>query len=239
MIFTYDYKPAVEDFTHSRTLSLKAILKMLENAANGHSALAGDTIFETERIKTAWVLTDWQIQIDDFPTYKDTLKAETWSEKLSSPLVANRNFLLYKNGEIFGRGATRWVLFDIEAGRLCKIDASLIEKYKSETKTVFDDKKLIKIDMPETFAAETKITVRRSDIDFNNHVHNLVYIDYALEALPPDVYSQNFKNLRITYKTAITDSKEILCKYGCKDGKHTVAVYDENGTLCTMLMMWD
>ena len=239
MIYSCEYKPVIEDYTKERNLSITAIVKMMENAANGHSKMAGDDIFETERIKTAWILTDWQIQLDEYPNFNDELKVETWSETVTSPLVANRDFLLYKNGNIFGRAATRWVLFDLEAKRLGRIDDTLIEKYKPEEKFVFEEKKLSKIEIPESFDSETKITIRRSDIDFNNHVHNLVYLDYALESLPEDVYKNSvFKNIRITYKTAITESREIICKYKATDGKHTVLIYDDAGNLCTMIQLW-
>ena len=80
MIFTYDYKPVIEDFSKDGKLSIVAILKILENAGNGHSDYAGDSIFKTEGITRAWILTEWSIKIDEYPSYGDEIKAETWSE---------------------------------------------------------------------------------------------------------------------------------------------------------------
>lgn len=238
MIFSYDYKPVIEDFSKDGKLSLTAILKILENAGNAHSDYAGDSIFNIAGKTKAWILTEWSIKIDEYPSYADEIKAETWSEDLSSPLVANRNFLLYKNGKICAKGASVWVLFDMAAQRLSKIDESLLESYKPENKKVFEEKKPAKIEKPESFAAEKAVEIRRSDIDFNNHVHNLVYLDYAMQVLPQEVYeSSKFKSLRVTYKTAVKGGNNVICRYAQSDGKHVVFIYNEEDQLCTMVQL--
>ena len=43
--------------------------------------------------------------------------------------------------------------------------------------------------------------VQRRDIDTNKHVNNLIYLDYAYEALPSEIYENyNFSNIEIMYK---------------------------------------
>ena len=43
--------------------------------------------------------------------------------------------------------------------------------------------------------------VQRRDIDTNNHVNNLYYLDYAIEALPEELYNTTkFSNIEIMYK---------------------------------------
>lgn len=228
MIFEYNYKPVIEDFNKDGILTLTAIVKIFVNNANAHSDLAGDSVFNIKDLSRAWVLTDWQIQMDDYPVYGDELMAETWSEGFSSPLVANRNFLFYKNGNVCGKATTRWILLDLATGRPTRIDPAYLEKYETEDKTVFEDKKLIRIPSPENFSAETTIPVRRSDIDFNNHVHNLTYLDYAHEVLPENICETNFKSLRISYKTGLKAGSKAVCKYAEADGSHVVFISDEN-----------
>ena len=92
--------------------------------------------------------------MEDFPVYGDEVMAQTWSEGFTSPLVANRNFLFYKNGKICGKATTRWILLDLASGRPSRIDPAYLEKYGTEDKTVFEDKKL-NID---TFNKKSSIT---------------------------------------------------------------------------------
>ena len=130
------------------------------------------------------------------------------------------------------------MLFDLNKGRPAKIDESLILKYQPEAKQVFCDKKITKIAVPETFTSEVEIKPRRNDIDFNNHVHNLVYIDYAMEALPTEIdKAQNFKSIRINYRTAVTGESKIIAKYAFFEEKHTVCIYDDSGELKTIILI--
>lgn len=231
MIYTEDYKTVIEDFGKDGKLNLSGILRIFENLGNRHSDLAGDSVFKYDGSSAAWVLTEWQIQVEDFPLYSDKIKVETWSEGLKSPLVANRNYAMYKNGQLCVKGTTRWVLFDIKTQRLCKIEKELLDKYQPEDKVIFENSKLEKIPVPESFQAEKALQMRRSDIDFNNHVHNLTYLDYALESLPEEAYKTAYKNLRITYKTAIKEGEEIKGKYADVDGKKVVLITDSTDAL--------
>ena len=236
MIFDYQYKPVIEDFSKDGTMTLNAVVKILENAGNAHSDFAGDSVFNITNLSKAWVLTDWQIEMTEYPNYGDEILAQTWSEGFTSPLVANRNFLFYKNGKICGKATTRWILLDISAGRPCKIDPVYLEKYGTENKTVFDDKKLIKIPVLETFEKELIIPGRRSDIDFNFHVHNLVYLDFAKEVLPETDFDLTFKNLRISYKTGLKSGGTAICRYAKIENCHIVFIFDENETPSAQVM---
>lgn len=238
MIFEQEYKPVVEDFTKTGKLSLFGILKFLENTGNCHSDAVGDSIFVGRENTKAWILTDWQLKIESYPSYSDTIKSQTWSEPLKSPVVATRDFILYKNNEVCVKGMTKWVLYDIASKHPCRIEQQLLDKYQPEDKSVFEDQRLVKISEPASFEYEKKIEIRRSDVDFNGHIHNLMYLDYALEAIPLEVYEkQQVKQLRISYKSAVTSDQEIVCKYAHVDEAHLVYMYDEGGQLKTIVQL--
>lgn len=238
MIFEQEYKPSVEDFSKDGKITLFAILKILENTGNAHSDKAGDSRFAGGQNTKAWVLTDWQIEVIEYPSYEDTITIQTWSQLLKSPVVASRDFILCKNGSVCVKGTTRWVLFDLAAKRLCKIGQELLDKYKPEDKSVFEDQRLIKISEPVSFESEKKIEIRRNDFDFNGHIHNLMYLDYALETIPLESYkNQYFKQLRISYKSAVTSETEIVCKYACVQNTHVIYMYSTNGQLKTLVQL--
>lgn len=101
----------------------------------------------------------------------------------------------------------------MNTNRLARLRPELIASYEPEDKTVFGGVKSERITVPEVFDSETEIAIRRSDIDFNNHVHNLCYLDYALETLPMELYeSASFRNIRIVYKNALTNENIAICK---------------------------
>ena len=92
---------------------------------------------------------------------------------------------------------------------------------------------MIRLKEPKVYESEMPYRVRRSEIDLNGHVHNLCYLDFALEALPEDVYhNRDFHDIRITYRKEIgAEEKDVLFKYHNEDGIHTVGIYGADGIL--------
>ena len=236
MIIDFEYQPVLEDYKKNGDMLLGSILKILENSGNKHSDAAGDAILEGTNNGKAWILTDWLIEIGTYPKYGDKILARTWSEPLNHPLTCTRDFEIYCNGELSVRGMTKWILLDLESNRPCRLTAEILDKYQPEDRHTFEDSKLPRLLAPETFSRETPISIRRLDIDFNDHVHNLTYLDYAVEGLPEDVFkNRDFKKLRISYKLAVKAGEEISCKYAEIEGHHICCIYGKDNDLRTQI----
>lgn len=94
-----------------------------------------------------------------------------------------------------------------------------------------------KIHVPEEYQFETEYIVGKSDIDVNNHMHNLNYLDLANEALPEEIYQkEQLNNVRITYKKEIKLGEIVKCKYSFKDGKHFIAVKSQDESVLHALI---
>lgn len=236
MFVDFDYKPLLEDYTDDKKLSAGAILKIMENAGSSHSDLVGDTILDARKKGYAWVLSDWLLDVENYPEYGAQILAKTWSRGSVSILSFAREFELFCNGNRCAKALSQWVLLDANTGRPMKIGSEMNDMYKVESKSNYEGVKLGRIALPETFESETRIQPRRVDIDFNEHVHNLTYLDYALEALPESVYkTSRFKRIRISYKSAVLYGEECICKYAFADGRHLVCIYGSDGTVKTII----
>lgn len=236
MIVEFEYQPLLEDYKKNKDMKLSSILKIFENAGSKHSDIAGDTIINGQNIGKIWVLSDWMLEIIDYPKYGDKILAKTWSEPLTQALFCTRDFQLFCNGTQTVKGTTKWVKFDLSTNRPCKIDNDLMVKYEPEDKVEFTQTRLPRLVAPKNFSNEVEIQIRREDIDFNDHVHNLTYLDYALEALPKDVYdSRDFRNVRISYKNAVKPGDKICCKYVYEDNKHVCCIFGDDGILKTQI----
>lgn len=236
MFVELKYTPTLEDLDGKGQYELYSLFKMLENAGSQHSDKANDNVIQSTNNGRAWVLTDWYAEFESYPKEKDDIKVITWSEKLSQTFIVGRDYELYSNGKIFGKATSRWVILDINSGRPLRIDDSLISQYEPEDKLVFAETKLPRIAMPEAYSIEKEIQLRRTDIDYNGHVHNLNYINYAMEVLPEEVYNKrDFKHIHITYKMAIFPGEKIIAKYAFADGKHLVNIFNDKGELKTQI----
>ena len=107
------------------------------------------------------------------------------------------------------------------------------DKYESEPdRSVFGEKDIEKLKVPNSFESSIKYKTKRKDIDVIGHVHNLYYLDLAYEALPEEVYNQRpFDNIRIMYKKEIKYGEIVICKYSKEQNKNVVVIESENGEI--------
>ena len=230
MILENEYTIKLSEIGKGNKVTNKAILSYLEDIGGIHSNKAGYGIFEIEQTHLSWILLGWKLQVIRRPRYTEKIKIKTWSKGVVK-LYTYREFEVYdEQGNLIIKASSKWVLLDIERGRIVRIEPEIIEKYEPEVdKEVFGIEEFDKIKEPNEYESETKYTVRRADIDVNNHMHNLNYIELANEALPEYLYrGALFNDVRITYKKEIKLGDVVKCKYTFKDDNHIVVVKSED-----------
>ena len=233
MILENEYTVKLSEIGKGNKVTNKAILSYLEDIGGIHSNQAGYGIFEIAKTHLSWILLGWRLQVIRRPRYAETIRIKTWSKGVVR-LYTYREFEIYdEQGNLIVKASSKWVLLDIEKGKIVRIEPSLIAKYAPEVdKEVFSKEEFDKVKEPDEYQFETEYTVRRADIDVNNHMHNLDYIELANEALPEDVYrGALFNDIRITYKKEIKLGDTVKCKYTFKEDKHIVAVKSEDETV--------
>ena len=231
MIVEEEYTVKLSEIDRNNKVTNKAILSYLEDVGGKHSNIAGYGILDIPNTHLTWLLLEWKLKVIRRPNYNEKLKVTTWS-KDTVKCYAYRDFKVYdEQGNIIVLAASKWVLVDTQKGRIVMVEPELLEKYKPELdKSAFGDEidkknDFPKIREPENYQYEKDYVVRKSDIDVNNHMHNLNYMDLANEALPDEVYKKGqLNNVRITYKREIKLGEVVKCKYSFVDGKHVVIV---------------
>lgn len=226
MIFEKYYEVGLRDIGANNDATNIAILGYLEDIASLHSDTVGlgpDDVFDK---KIVWLLSDWKLEVIKRPHYKDKLKVMTWA-KGKELCSSYRDFkILNENNEIIVKATSKWIYFDLNKNKISKIDDNILELYNPEIGiSVFEEGKLEKIKQPNDFEKCIEYTVKRLDIDINNHMHNLNYLNLAYEALPEDIYNnQELNNVRISYKKEIKLNDKIKCLYSFENDKHIVAI---------------
>lgn len=226
MIVENEYTVKLSEIDKNNKITNKALLGYLEDVGGIHSNVAGYGLLDIPETHLTWILLEWKLQIIRRPIYNEKVKVKTWS-KQSVRCYAYRDFeVCDTEGNVIAKAISKWTLIDIEKGKIVRVDDNILSKYYPElSKTVFENEDFEKIREPENCELETEYKVKRSDIDVNNHMHNLNYIELAIEALPEEVYKNNqFDNVRITYKKEIKLGETVKCKYAFEDEKHIVSI---------------
>lgn len=232
MIVEREYYVKLSEIGKENKITNKALLGILEDIGGVHSNIAGYGIPTMDKTHLTWILLDWKVQVIRRPNYAENIKVTTWS-KDAVKCYAYRDFKVYdEQGNIIILAASKWVLVDTIKGKIVRIENDILEKYKPELDVSAFDKEVDdfpKMHEPVEYQYETEYKVRKADIDVNNHMHNLNYVDLANEALPEDVYKKaQLNNLRITYKKEIKLGETVKCKYSFADGKHFVVVKSQD-----------
>ncbi len=231
MIFKEKFKVQLKDIGKENYIKNKGILEIFENIGTHHSDLAGYGPNDIEKTRVSWVLLDWKIKVIKRPKYGQTLNVSTWG-RIKKKVYTYRDFEMYdEENNLCVIGTSKWTIVDIKTGKIEKISDEIYEKYEMEEKDVFNIGELEKIKVPEKFNNEFVYKVSRRDIDLNNHMHNLYYLDLGYEVLPEEVYKKRpFDNVRIQYKKEVKIDDIIKCKYTFDNNEHIITIWNNDST---------
>lgn len=229
MKFCKLYEPRIGEYDKNGNLSLKSIIAILEDIAAKHSASVNENVVESAVNGISWILIEWNVIIKKLPRNDEKLQVSTCAISKKSELITQREFEIQnENGETLINACERLALEDFKASKLLRISPQLLKDYKPEENLnyPFD---LNKIKEPSEYFSQKEIEIRKSDIDYNNHVHNTCYIDYAREIFPQETTVSGY---RILYKKPLFEKDKPILKY---DGDRIVGIYNSNGELCTLV----
>jgi len=223
-----EFKITIRDINNNLELTNKAILSFFEDIGGLHSDIAGYGLKEIEKTRLSWVLLNWKVKVLKRLKYGDLVKVKTWSRGAVRACTF-RDFQLYnEDGELCVIGTSKWTLIHLEKG-LVRLTDEILEKYSAENKCVFEDYGYKKLIEPTEYSNIYNYTVLRRDIDINNHMHNLYYLDLAYEALPKEIYENyTFDNIEIMYKNGAKLYENLKCFYSMQGNEHFVTIKSED-----------
>ncbi|MBQ8830024.1 MAG: hypothetical protein IJ017_00310 [Oscillospiraceae bacterium] len=238
MIFTEKYSVGLGDLDQKGKITNKAILKMFEDTAGFHSDSVDNGVAKIDENGTAWIIMSWKLKVTDRPEYGARLTVETWSRSMERA-HAYRDFrLIDEKGNIRAVASSKWSVIDINSRRIARIDPSMNELYDSDPTAVFEEWKPDRAAVPESFESMLEFRVRRCDTDIIGHMHNLNYLDMALEMLPEEVFEKGeCSDMTVTYKNEVKVGETVKSGYYREDEKHCTAIFGNRG-IAAVIKMW-
>lgn len=178
------YEPRVD-----RRISIASICNHLQDIASRHADALGFGLKDLEQTGHFWVLARLHVMMDRMPGFGEHTEVQTWPSA-NERVVALRDFLIHDDNALIGKATTSWVTVNAQTHRPDKPDAVLDRRLipERDRATTFPSKAIKRLKHGEHTAA---ITARRSDMDINNHVNNVKYVEFCLEAVPEAWTSEN------------------------------------------------
>lgn len=229
MIYTAKFQIGLTMLNSSSIFSNKNMLALFEETAEMHCSSVGCGITDMDKTNLSWALLNWKVQIFSRPKYGDEVTVKTWC-RYNDKLHCFRDFeMLNSDGKRIAIATSKWILIDIVKHKIVKIPEDLIQKYKTNNKSVFAtdiNTNLPRLTEPNNYSKHINYSVRKSDIDINNHMNNLCYLDMATEILPENITCNEFE---ILYKYEIKLKDNIKAYYSFEKNKHYVVAKSETG----------
>ena len=168
MHFTDKLQTRYSDYDRYNRLYPESILKLFEAVAEHHMHSIGDSVVKGD---VSWLITDWRLEVERYPEREEELSAATWIRRSEKPYTMDRQFVMTAGDEQVIRASLTFTLYDMQRKRLVRISDELLDAYAPEQEGVFDVKPP-RLHEPEECLCELPLTIRRADLDFNDHVHN-------------------------------------------------------------------
>jgi len=184
-------------------ITLPAYCNYLQEIAGNHAHALGLGIRELQDAGFTWMLSRLHLVIDAYAAWRENVHVRTWPAGLQGRLTALRDFEARGDGgNLLLKGVSEWLYVDLASRKIARLPQAFAALAPAGTPQV-DVPSAEKI--PDFAAAEwsSTLTVRHSDHDFNNHVNNAHYVEWALECLPDDWREKRrVRELDILYRTA-------------------------------------
>jgi acyl-ACP thioesterase len=155
----------------------------MQDAASKHAQALGVSVRRLLSENYTWLLSRLKIKIVSYPGINDRIQIATWPSG-TRRLFALRDFEL-RNGsdQVIAAAVSAWLVIDVQRRRPVRI-LPFVERLKPlEGHHVLSDT-LDKLPGLKNRSYEKKFNARYGDLDINQHVNNVSFVEWLVEGVP-------------------------------------------------------
>ena len=230
-MYTWDSRVRFSEIGEDKRLTLDGILNYFQDSSTFHSEDIGNGMEVVESLQRVWVLSSWQIVVNEYPKIGEHIKLGTWPYDFNR-FLGGRNFIMYgDDGRVLAYANSLWTYLNSENGRPARVDDRILELYTLEPKYDMDyaDRKIA---LPEEMTAQNAFPVEVYHLDTNHHVNNGQYVKMAMAYLPKEF---EIAQMRAEYKKSALLGDMIYPKVAVETDKVVVSLDDEAGNAFTVV----
>jgi medium-chain acyl-[acyl-carrier-protein] hydrolase len=209
MIFSKEY--AVHTYeTDTRGLARPVtLLNFLQDAAGEHAGRLGLSVIDLFKRNMTWVLSRCHVLIHRYPALGELLEVTTWPS-------GKRGYFATRDFEVSGGGGrpvlsatSSWMVISLDKRQTVKVEEVAGPAYAIEKRALEDP--FSSLPILSARESEIRFRVESAHLDWNRHVNNAVYIQWALESVPPDILmGRRPVDIEISYRAEVLYGEEVL-----------------------------
>ena len=200
-------------------VTLPTLCNYMQEAAGENAERLGWGIRALQEKGLTWMLSRLRVSVSRYVPWGKAVTVRTWPSGMKGRLVAKRCFLgLAADGSELFRASSEWLYVNMAAQKIERLPESFAGLVPDGT----PDFELPDIGgkfahMPSVDSSAAVLT-RHSDLDFNDHVNNVHYIEWMLESDNP-VYPSE---LDIVFRQGAKAGEELVSECCAAEGGRTL-----------------
>ena len=234
IVFTVrSYEAGIEN-----RVALPTLCNYMQEAAGISADRLGWGIRALQDEGLTWMLSRLRVSVARYVPWGASVTVRTWPSGMKGKLIAKRCFVgLDEGGEELFRASSEWLYVDIAAQKIARLPATFAGMVPPGTPD---------IDLPDiggkiahlpSVDASAEVLTRRSDLDFNDHVNNVHYVEWMLESAA----SGDPAELDIVFRTAAKAGEALVserCAGEAGRTLHAIRRPSDGAVLATAAMAW-
>jgi len=206
-------------------LSIPSIFNLLQDAASSHARELGVSVPQLLASNYTWMLSRIYLKMDQYPGWGDAIQVHTWPSGIQR-VFALRDFDIHQNDSRIGSCISAWIIIDTANHRPVR-PTSFAEQLNPVDREHVLDNPLNKLPMLKTPQTEKQFSVRYRDLDINQHVNNVSYIEWLLECIPDRIENdRRLSELEINFLGEALHNDTVLARCCQLDEKGTRMAHD-------------
>ena len=166
-------------------VSLPTLCNFMQEIAGLSAEKLGWGIRKLQEEGLTWMLSRLHLKVARYVPWGEKITLRTWPSGMKGRLIATRCFQGADGagGEVL-QAHSEWLYVDMRAQKIAKLPESFAELVPADTPDILFDDIGGKFTQLPAVTSSVEIRVRQSDLDFNDHVNNVHYVEWMLETMP-------------------------------------------------------
>jgi len=182
-VYSHSWEINFLQCTPNGLLKLTELCNILQLTAGYHAELGGINFTDMQLHDQAWVLSRMRVEIEDLPKWGDTITVTTWIYDLQGSRSI-RAFEVHVGEQKAIGSVTYWAVFNtkLRKAEALALPHEHVIKYPDRKATMESFNK-VNLNREAVVHSDRKVVL--SDVDIVNHVNNVKYLEWCLDAVDP------------------------------------------------------
>lgn len=192
-----------ETDAHGR-LSVPALMNLMQESANRNASDYGISIADLARHGFGWMLMRFGLRLHQYPRYGQGIRIMTYPTLVEKYFIYRDFRVLADDGTLLADAVSTWLVFGMEKRAMVPLP-DFVRSLPLPPNTT----PLPRLPLKPDFSLDTlspddgkAVEVGWYSIDQNQHVNNVAYVQWLLEALDEDtLYRRELAEIELVYRT--------------------------------------